>query len=285
MELRTKELDFFLSSLAEKRKMVAMLAPSFVIDFSYPDIIGKLKRLGFSYVVEVAWGADQTNKQLQKLLSENPKGRYITNPCPSVVRLVKTKYPQLIPFLTAIDTPMSATAKLVIKEYPGHIPVFIGPCIAKKFETREDCPELGIIAITYGELASAFEQMHMTDDPADKNARFDIAFGQTRLYPISGGLAQSSGAHCTLTQEECLVVSWYNPVNAALQEFQKNEHIRLVDALFCEGGCMGGPGIISKHLTQDERRQRVISHWVSGEGEAECRGEAAKKEATEPTVH
>lgn len=276
MEFKTKETEFILQAISRKQPMAAMVAPSFVIDFSYPDIIGKLRRAGFAKVVEVAWGADRTNKELVQLLKNNPKARYITNPCPSVVRLVKTKYPQLVPFLADIDTPMEATAKMVLEQYPGHLPVFIGPCLAKKFETREDCPELGIIAITYRELASIFETLRLGDDPSDKNEAFDVSFGQTRLYPISGGLAQSSGAHCTLTQEECLVVSWYNPVYKALEEFQNNEHVRLVDALFCDGGCMGGPGIIHTEMSKEERRDRIVHHWVSGSAESECKGHEAK---------
>ena len=46
--------DQLLKLIKNKEKMVAMLAPSFLIDFSYPEIIGMLKRLGFEYVVEVS---------------------------------------------------------------------------------------------------------------------------------------------------------------------------------------------------------------------------------------
>lgn len=252
--------------------MAAMLAPSFVIDFPYPEIIGKLRRMGFERVVEVAWGANQTNLQLQKLLDDNPDARYITNPCPSVVRLIRTRYPHLVPFLTKIDSPMMATAKLVNEQYPECVPVFFGPCFAKKFEAREDCPELGIIVLTYKELAAAMETIGLADEPADKDATFDISFDQTRLYPISGGLTQSANLRCTLTQDECLVVSWYSPVVEAIKQFENNPDVRLLDALFCDGGCMSGPGLINGSLSKEERRNRVIAHWGSAVGMSECSG-------------
>src|SRR4030042_3890546 len=95
------ELKEFLQALEEKREMVAMLAPSFPIDFPYPGIVGKLKRLGFSYVLEVARGAEEVNQELLRLM-ENPKARYITSPCPTIVRLVRTKYSHLAQYLAPV---------------------------------------------------------------------------------------------------------------------------------------------------------------------------------------
>src|SRR3989344_3261970 len=130
-------------------KMVAMLAPSFPVVFDYPQIVGMLKRLGFKYVAEVARGAEETNKQLLALLKLHPDGRYITSPCPTIVRLVRNKYPELIPYLAKIDSPMSALAKIIAKKYPDCKKVFIGPCFSKKSEAEEDRKELDILVLAY----------------------------------------------------------------------------------------------------------------------------------------
>ena len=149
LSIEQKEL---INLLDKKTEMVAMLAPSFIVDFDYPEIIGMLKKLGFKYVVEVTKGAEETNRQLLELLEKYPKKRWITNPCPAVVRLIKSKYPQLLEYLAPIDSPMSATAKIVNKEYPGLKKVFFGPCVMKKFEAKEDRKELEILVLTYKEL-------------------------------------------------------------------------------------------------------------------------------------
>ena len=62
------ETKALLSLIKRKEKIVAMIAPSFVVDFNYPEIIGMLKRIGFLCVAEVSRGAIETNKQLLALI-------------------------------------------------------------------------------------------------------------------------------------------------------------------------------------------------------------------------
>jgi len=260
MEKINSELQTFLKLLEKKEKMVAMLAPSFPIEFSYPEIVNQLKKLGFKAVVEVAQGAGETNHQILELLKKNPKKRYITNPCPAIVRLIRHKYPQLVSFLAPAFSPMIWTAKLVAEKYPGLRPIFIGPCPAKKFEAREDHPELKIVVLTYKEIKKILADKRI-EDQNNGLAGFDLAGPKTRLYPISGGLAQSLGINSFLTDEEYDVVSGLKLVEQALKNFEKNKKIRLLDALFCDGGCITGQGIESK-LSLKARREKIITHWL-----------------------
>jgi len=260
MDNLSPELNLLINLLEKKERLVAMLAPSFPVDFSYPEIIGKLKRLGFSFIVELSVGAIETNNQLLELLRKNPEKRFITNPCPSIVRLIKTKYPNLIQYITNIDSPMLATAKIVQKNYPGYTPVFIGPCISKKNEAREEDKDLNIIALTFKEIREAFNIKKIEDDCNDFQRGFDIVAKETRLYPISGGLAQSACLKDYLAEEEYSVISGIKNVLKSLEEFSINQKIRVLDILFCDGGCVGGPGIITT-ASLKEKRQKVINHW------------------------
>lgn len=260
MEKFSPELQTLLKLLEQKEKMVAMLAPSFPVDFSYPEIAGKLKRLGFAFVVEVARGAMKTNRQLLELVKKNPRRRYITSPCPAIVRLIRHKHPQLKSFLASVGSPMSNTAELVLEKYPQAKPVFIGPCPVKRFEASEDYPELGILVLTYKEIKKVFEIKGIKDEPDDSLASFDITGPETKLYPISGGLAQSSGLNNLLTDEEYDVVSGLELVKQSLKDFPKNR-LRVLDILYCDGGCIAGQGIDSSLLAK-ERREKVITHWT-----------------------
>lgn len=260
MKKSSPELETFLKLLEKKEKMVAMLAPSFPIDFLFPEIVGRLKRLGFDFVVEVSRGAMETNRQLLELVRRNPQGRYLTSPCPAVVRLIRNRYPRLVPFLAPIGSPMANTAKLVLDKYPQARPVFIGPCPAKRFEAEEDYPELGIVVLTFREIKKAFEMKKIDVASSDSSASFDLVGAETRLYPISGGLAQSSGLIDLLTDPEYDVVSGPKLVRQSLEDFQKNKGMRVLDILFCQDGCIAGQGIESS-LPVEERREKVISHW------------------------
>ena len=262
MENTTPEIEELLDLLSKKSKLVAMLAPSFPIDFSYPEIIGMLKRLGFKYVAEVARGAIETNRQLLALLKLHPDKKYISNPCPTIVRLIRNKYPKLIPFLTPIDSPMIATAKIVSKKYPNYKKVFIGPCIMKKLEAKEDHPELDILVLTYKELKKIFEIKNISPGKSDKSGSFDITGKQTRLYSVSGGLAQSSCLTKNLTDPEYDVISGPQLAEKVIQNFPTEINLKILDILSCEGGCINGPGIASKD-SLDRRRQKIITHWTA----------------------
>lgn len=257
----TPEVKTLLQSLEKKEKLVAMLAPSFPIVFSYPKIVGKLKRLGFARVVEVAVGAAETNRQLLESLGKSPDSRCITSPCPTIVRLVRTKYPHLVRHLADIDSPMSASAKLVVKKYPGFRPVFIGPCPAKKLEAREDRAALDILVLTYTEIEQIFKIRKIKDNASDSLANIDWVGPQTRLYPISGGLTQSAGLIGMLTDEELDVVSGLENVVEALDKFP-TDRLKVLDILFCDGGCISGPGI-NTSLSLEQRRAKIIAHWVT----------------------
>jgi hypothetical protein len=247
--------------LVEKKPLVAMLAPSFPIEFDYPAIINQLRSLGFDKVVEVAAGAAKTSQQLLELVEKNPNQRFITSPCPSIVRLIKNSYPHLVKYLTAVDSPMIQTAKIVKQKFPNHRPVFIGPCPVKKLEAEEDYPELNLLVLTYREIKPLLAEKKVGLDLP--TASFDLAYPATRLYPISGGLAQTTALNSLLTDDEYDVVSGLPLVQKVLGEFEKSR-LRVLDILFCQEGCIMGKGIDSQ-LTIKQRREKIISHWGSGE--------------------
>ncbi len=250
--------------LSKKEKLVMMVASSFPIVYKYPTIITMLKKLGFPYVTEVSAGAKKTNEELIADLKKDSSSRYITSPCPSVVRIIRKQYPHLVKYLPRdVDSPMVATAKIVREKFPGFKPIFIGPCIVKKLEANEDYPELNILVLTYKEMDEVFKHFGITEEtnPEDK---FDLAEeGMTRLYPTDGGLSHSSGLTTTFSNQELQIVSGWKNCQEALNNFEKNNKVRLLDVLYCEGGCIGGPGIVS-NLPLEERKRLVFEFWLKG---------------------
>lgn len=246
--------------LDKKEHLVAMVAPSFPLMYGYPEIITKLKTLGFEYVVEVSAGAQKTNEAVAKLLKENPTSRFITSPCASFVRYVRTKHPEFLKYLAfQADSPMVATAKIVREKYPNYRPIFIGPCVVKKLEAKEDYPELDMIVLTYKELESILKEKNLSTISPNPEDTFDISEGHTRIYPFDGGLTESSGIRSILKDDEIRIVSGYKNCEAILKEFEENKKIRFVDILFCEGGCINGPGV-SSSLSINDRKKKIIEY-------------------------
>lgn len=253
MDNQSKLIDL----INNKIPLVAMLAPSFPIVYEYPQIISRLKQLSFNYVVAVSAGAKTTNEELILALHNNPTSRFITSPCPSFVRLVRKKHPQFIQYLALkVDSPMVATTRIVKEKYPYCQPVFIGPCLVKKEEASEDYPELNILVLTYKELDEVFKHFNIPET-TDTTQIFDIDEPSTRIYPTDGGLTFTSRVKNILKEDEIKIISGWKNIDAALSEFENNTKIRLLDVLFCEGGCINGPGIESQ-LTLEERKNKIL---------------------------
>ncbi len=112
-----------------------------------------------------------------------------------------------------------------------------------------------------GEIKEVFDDKKIVPKKADKLQKFDILAKNTRLYPISGGLAQSSGIIKKLTDPEYDVISGPKLVDKTLAKFLSNVNLKVLDILYCEGGCINGPGVLTED-SLDRRRQKVISHWT-----------------------
>ena len=98
-----------------------------------------MRALGFTYVVEVSFGADLVFHKYKTLLGETEL-QYIATTCPAIVFYVEKYHPGLIKKLAPIASPMVACARAINKLYgEGTAIVFIGQCVAKKEEAeRED---------------------------------------------------------------------------------------------------------------------------------------------------
>jgi signal transduction histidine kinase/NAD-dependent dihydropyrimidine dehydrogenase PreA subunit len=249
---------------ANGAERVACLAPSFPAAFPGVDplrVVGALRRLGFTRVVEVAFGADMVSRAYGEHLAgqDDP---VITTPCPAIVEYIEKYYPQLISNLAPIVSPMIAAGKVIHERYgEDSVIAFIGPCIAKKLEVLDE-NVAGVIdeAMTFDELAALLAEAGI--DPADCEAsEFDPPRSDLgQIYPVSGGLLKSAGISADVMDEGTIVVEGrqrcMNIINEIAQGKVKS---KLIDILFCEG-CINGPGMTTP-LNHFEKRECIIS-WV-----------------------
>lgn len=251
--------DKLIGLLNKKANLTAIIAPSFPVMYDSGKLVSKLRSIGFRRVIEVAVGAKKTNEQAVSILGNNPHTRFITSPCASFVRFMRTKHPDLLHYLAfEVDSPMIASAKIARNKWPDHKPVFIEPCPVKKLEASQDHPDLDILVLTYRELEEVLAKFNPPSYPTSNLGEFDLKEPSTRTYPLDGGLTDTSGARSLLVSDEIRVVSGWNRCEAAIREFETNKKIRLLDILFCDGGCVMGPGIKSS-LSLEERKNRINS--------------------------
>lgn len=238
--------------LAGKEPVFACLAPSFPAAF-YPEDPGKLiaaiRKLGFSEVWEVAFGAELISREYTKLLKKSLRSRsnVICSPCPAITSYVEKYMPSLHDIIAPIVSPMIAVARAIKQRHGSGVGiVFIGPCIAKKNEIR-DPNVAGTVdtVLTFKELLGMIDIAGITLDEL-KESDFDgprSYFG--RSFALSGGLLKTAGLSTDILENNILITEGKERVLASLEELaQGKTKAILFDVLFCEG-CINGPKMLN----------------------------------------
>ena len=92
----------------------------------------RLAALGFTAAEETAVGASIVKTEYENIIHEGKQEVIISTCCHSVNTLVEKYYPEVLPYLATVLSPMQAHCQKIKQEHPGVKTVFIGPCISKK---------------------------------------------------------------------------------------------------------------------------------------------------------
>ena len=112
--------------IAAGERVVVSIAPSFMGLLKYKTIgqvRAALMRLGFEDVRETSEGAAFVTAEYAKLLAEHQMENIITTCCPSVNDLIEIYYPQLVPYLAPVVSPMIAHGLLLKEELGSQVKV------------------------------------------------------------------------------------------------------------------------------------------------------------------
>lgn len=238
--------------LERKSAVYVSLAPSHVSEFpnlSKNQIIAGLKALGFSAVSETALGAQEVSAHAASLLKKGDTPLLISTACPSAVLYIYRKFPEFVPYLTPLLSPLLAHAK-GIKEKAGNdaAVVFIGPCIAKKHEADE-FPSFVDIALTFDDLRQWWKEsdIHPETMPSTDDTQhfFPRDAEEGAIYPVDGGMIATLEKSCPADHQRFMSFSGLNAISEALSGIDPEELSGsapyFLELLACEGGCINGP--------------------------------------------
>ena len=248
-------------ALAQGRRVVASLAPSFIVDFPVEGIEQMrtlLEGLGFAAAEETAMGAYMVKTEYERLVREGSQDIIISTCCPSAIRLVQKYFPQLIGCLAPVVSPMEAHARSIKERYPDAFVVFIGPCISKKAEA-EDFPGAVDCVLTYEELRDwmAEADAQPPEVPCDKTGF------RSRFFPKTGGIIQSMDR--AGTEYRYYAVDGAEKCIAALRDIENgNLHRVFLEMSICEGSCIGGPMVRSFRGGMLECHDKVTDYAAPG---------------------
>ncbi len=241
---RCKIVDIFKSLTNPDKKTIAIPAPAIYGQFEAApgQILTAIKKIGFDEVIEVALGAEDTSKhESEELMERLEAGQpfMTTSCCPAYVGWVNKHATVLKPFVSETHSPMVYAAKRVKEQYPDADVVFIGPCLAKRYEAESfpvvdyimSFEELGAFMVAYNVDIGGCEEMPLNSE-ITKFAR-----GYARAGGVKEAIANAIGNEYKTLSLEGLDRKNQNMLKAMV----KKPEAQFIEVMACEGGCINGP--------------------------------------------
>ncbi|MDY5982431.1 MAG: [Fe-Fe] hydrogenase large subunit C-terminal domain-containing protein [Anaeroplasma sp.] len=218
--------------------VVVSLAPSFVANYEGVGIDSMrdaLKKLGFYDVEETAIGATIVKKEYDRLINEGKRDILISSCCHSINLLIQKYYPNLLPYLADVLSPMQAHCIDIKKRIPNAKTVFIGPCVAKKDEAQK-YGDIVDAVLTFDELTAWLNNERISlEKKKDKNEK-----SLARFFPTTGGILKTMAK--ANPNYSYMAIDGVENCMAALKDIEAgNVHNCFIEMSACVGSCVGGP--------------------------------------------
>ena len=239
-----------LQEMERFRYKVALPAPSLYSQFNNLDdiniVLHALLLMGFDDVFEVSAAAELVSEATRSYLTEHEDQLpLISTACPSVVRLIRVRFPNLIPHLLPLNPPVEVAAGLAVKRAMERTGLaredigicFISPCPSKVTYAKSpigtekseiDC----VLAIkdVYPQLLKYMKQVDEDPENISISGKIGISWGH------NGGEAGG------LFTESYLAADGIENVIRVLEDMedQKFTNLKFVELDACSGGCVGG---------------------------------------------
>lgn len=228
--------------IADNAPVYASVAPSFAANYpgaSIETMFTALSALGFTGAEETAQGATLVKQRYDEMVQSEEKNVIISTCCHTVNMLVEQYYPEVLPNMAHVISPMQAHAQSLRTRHPEAHIIFIGPCISKKAEA-DRYPEYVDCVLTFEELDEWLQQKNI--EPPKSAPRQQGGEGKARLFPTTGGILRTMERKNP--NYHYLAIDGMDNCIAALRDIsQGNLENCFVEMSACSGSCIGGPAM------------------------------------------
>ncbi len=206
-------------------------------------VLEALKALGFDSVFAVPQAADYVTLAMRDFLEQHGPGPWISSSCPAVVRFIQVRFPELIPSIMPLESPMEIAGMLARQQAAKELDIaseqigvwFITPCPAKVTAIHQPVARgasnlTGAFSIAdlYGEL------LKLLPDRAS-----------TTAFTASGlglGWGRAGGENVAVAVDSHLAVDGIHNLVSLLEELEMGrlKDINFLECQACPEGCVGG---------------------------------------------
>ena len=258
-----------IEALKSDKKVYAMVAPATEGQFGADITMGSwkeaLKKVGFEDMIEVGLGGDLTTQsEAEEWLEAYKAGeKKTTSCCPGFVNLIRKHFPDFADMISTTVSPMCMVSRLLKAKDPDCYTVFIGPCISKKSEVKDQKIEGNADAVlTYSEIRAIMRAKDVKLEPAANDYQESSVFG--KRYGNSGGVTDSVLEYMKETDQECdAKVCRANGAAECKKALLMLKAGKLpedfIEGMACVGGCVGGPSAYEDQMKAKKNRDKLIS--------------------------
>lgn len=235
-----------------KKFKYSIAIPSLVLYGQFPgnagikEMLAAVKNIGFDEICEASIGTEIITNVIKNHIINKPdiKKPLINSTCPATLRLIQIRFPELLPNIVDIETPMEIAARLAKADAARRtgLPmedigvIFISPCTARMTSVKNPIGIKksyidGVLSMkaVYGEILR-----NLSSGKAEEITR---STRESLMWPITGGQGEALGI------ENYLAVDGIHEVIKVLEEIEmdKLDGLEFFEGMACIGGCVGGP--------------------------------------------
>jgi iron only hydrogenase large subunit-like protein len=251
-----------------KKFKYTIAIPSLVLYGQFPgnvgisDMLAAVKDVGFDEIYEASVGTEIITNVIKNciLKNSNIKRPIINSTCPVTLRLIQIRFPELLPNVVDIETPMEITARLAKTEAVRKTGysiddigvIFISPCTARMTSIKnplgiEKSYIDGVLSMkaVFGEI--------LRNLSTRKTDNITSSTKESLRWPIIGGQGEPLGI------ENYLAVDGIHEVIRVLEEIEmdKLDGLEFFEGMACIGGCPGGPLTIENSFIARNRMKAL----------------------------
>ncbi len=231
-------------------------------------ILSALKKIGFDEVVDNTSACVTIYKGIKKYLKDN-QGRnpLLSTFCPTCIKLIQNKYPELLQRIIPVIPPMELAAREAKKEFAASYGVdkndigviYITPCPSKSILISQNNDEFysdfdGAIPIS-----DIYNQLYAEIYSILKSNRSDIEHFTINGFGLNFGLP--GGLSSLLNSNNHITISGISNVIYILDEIEKGKlnNIELVELHACPEGCNGGSLAVENMYMASNKMKYILS--------------------------
>jgi Fe-S-cluster-containing hydrogenase component 2 len=256
--------------LTKFRYTAAIPSPALYAQFGreiLPEkILSGIKKLGFDSAFDLALTCGEVSFAIQEYLRDykGPKP-LISNACPTVVRLIQVKYPELIDQIIPIELPRELAGREIKKKLSKQLKIgeneigafYLTPCPVKMISIKQPAEKGksfldGAISIAdvYGPLLSAMEGIEKS---SYRKALESICI-------LGVGWAMVGGICRTLRLKNSIPVSGLAEIIKVFDDIERGKlrNIDFIEAYSCLQGCVGGSLTVENLYTSNNKILKLI---------------------------